>query len=46
MSASEKQKQLQKSQSAVVSTAEAFYLVFCALPKKVRLVKVVKKISA
>ncbi len=37
MSASEKQKQLQKSQSAVVSTAEAFYLVFRALPKKDRL---------
>jgi len=37
MAASEKQKQLQKSQSAVVSTAEAFYLVFRALPKKDRL---------
>ena len=37
MLASEKQKQLQKSQSTVVSTAEAFYLVFRALPKKDRL---------
>ncbi|MCF8128377.1 MAG: hypothetical protein K9N10_07665 [Deltaproteobacteria bacterium] len=37
MLVSEKEKRLRKSQSTVVSTAEAFYLVFRALPKKDRL---------
>ena len=33
----EKQKKLKKSQSDIISTAEAFYIVFRALPKKDRL---------
>lgn len=34
---SEEQKKLKKSRSDIISTAEAFYLVFRALPKKDRL---------